>query len=78
MTAPAVGRGAAVRFLAVADLGHAETDGSAEIDHDQAKDMINYTPVDTLQYVSHPRLTPLPESDIGHCVTLLFWSRRAV
>ncbi|CAL8471735.1 g11277 [Coccomyxa elongata] len=51
VTAPAVGRGAAVRFLAVADLGHAETDGSAEIDHDQAKDMLNYTPVDTLQYV---------------------------
>ncbi|EIE21772.1 Metallo-dependent phosphatase [Coccomyxa subellipsoidea C-169] len=51
VTAPRVGRDASVRFLAVADLGHSETDGSAEIDHDQAKDMLNYTPVDTLQYV---------------------------
>lgn len=62
VTAPRVGRDASVRFLAVADLGHAETDGSAEIDHDQAKDMLNYTPVDTLQYVraplSHPLLLP--------------------
>lgn len=59
MSAPRVGRDASVRFLAVADLGHAETDGSAEIDHDQAKDMLNYTPVDTLQYVRAPRRTPL-------------------
>ena len=48
-----------MRFLAVADLGHAETDGSAEIDHDQAKDMLNYTPVDTLQYVRTPPYIPL-------------------
>jgi len=48
---PAVGRGSTVRFLAVADLGHTQTDGSAEINHDQAHDLLNYTPVDTLQHV---------------------------
>jgi hypothetical protein len=51
MTGPPVGHDSSIRFLAVADLGHAEPDGSTEIDYDQSRDMLNYTPADTLQYV---------------------------
>ena len=52
VTGPPVGRNSAVKFLAAADLGHAQTDGSTEIDHAQAKDSLNTTPQGTLQYVS--------------------------
>ena len=52
MTGPPVGRDSTVKFLATADLGHAQTDGSTEIDHEQAKDDLNTTPEGTLQYVS--------------------------
>ena len=52
VTGPPVGRDSAVKFLATADLGHAQTDGSTEIDHAQAKDILNTTPQGTLQYVS--------------------------
>ncbi|KAK9918496.1 hypothetical protein WJX75_004496 [Coccomyxa subellipsoidea] len=70
VSAPRVGRDASVRFLAVADLGHAETDGSAEIDHDQAKDMLNYTPVDTLQYVFELFYNFLVDSEAQQGVSL--------
>ena len=52
MTGPPIGRQSTVKFLATADLGHAQTDGSTEIDHEQAKDDLNTTPEGTLQYVS--------------------------
>lgn len=52
VTGPPVGRDSSIRFLATADLGHAQTDGSTELNHDQARDMLNYTPVDTLNFVS--------------------------
>ena len=52
VTAPPVGRQSTVKFLATADLGHAQTDGSTEFDHEQAKDDLNTTPEGTLQYVS--------------------------
>lgn len=67
---PAVGRGSTVRFLAVADLGHTQTDGSAEINHDQAHDLLNYTPVDTLQHVRPHRLL--------HVFRISFACRQAV
>ena len=52
MTGPPIGRQSTVKFLATADLGHAQTDGSTEIDHEQGKDDLNTTPEGTLQYVS--------------------------
>lgn len=52
VTAPPIGRQSTVKFLATADLGHAQTDGSTEFDHEQAKDDLNTTPEGTLQYVS--------------------------
>lgn len=57
VTGPPVGRQSTVKFLATADLGHAQTDGSAEFDHEQAKDDLNTTPEGTLQYVSSLLLT---------------------
>ena len=60
MTGPRVGRESSIKFLATADLGHAQTDGSTEIDYAQARDVLNTTPEGTLQYVSlhlfHPQL----------------------
>ena len=52
VTGPPIGRDSTVKFLATADLGHAQTDGSTEIDHAQAHDDLNTTPEGTLQYVS--------------------------
>ena len=64
-TGPPIGRQSTVKFLATADLGHAQTDGSAEIDHEQAKDDLNTTPEGTLQYVSS-RPLPLPWISCDH------------
>ena len=51
VSGPKVGIQSAIRFLAAADLGHVQSDGSTEFDHDEARDLLNYTPKDTLQYV---------------------------
>ena len=59
VSSPPTGMNSSMRFLAVADLGHVVSDGSTEIDHVQARDPLNYTPVDTLEYVGllcHMRL----------------------
>ena len=52
VSGPKVGTQSAVRFLAAADLGHTQSDGSTEFNHQQAHDLLNFTPKDTLQYVS--------------------------
>ena len=68
VTGPAIGRQSTVKFLATADLGHAQTDGSAEINHELAKDDLNTTPEGTLQYVSS-RSLPLPWMSCSHSVS---------
>ena len=54
VSSPPPGMNSMMRFLAVADLGHVTSDGSTEIDHIQARDPLDYTPVDTLEYVGVP------------------------
>lgn len=75
VSSPPTGMNSTMRFLAVADLGHVTSDGSAEIDHIQARDPLNYTPVDTLEYVSAPCLF-LAVFSSGPCVTGVHCSAR--
>ena len=44
VSGPKVGTQSAVRFLAAADLGHTQSDGSTEFNHQQAHDLLNFTP----------------------------------
>ena len=49
VTPPAVGAGATTRFLVVADLGHAQLDGSEEVNFNHVRDNVTYNKNQSLQ-----------------------------
>lgn len=49
VTPPAVGAGATTRFLVVADLGHAQLDGSEEVNFNHVRDNVTYDKNQSLQ-----------------------------
>ena len=49
VTPPAVGAGASTRFLVVADLGHAQLDGSEEVNFNHVRDNVTYNKNQSLQ-----------------------------
>ncbi|KAK9804531.1 hypothetical protein WJX73_005386 [Symbiochloris irregularis] len=47
LSAPKIGPNETVHFLAIADLGHTELDGSNEYDYDESADPLNFVPTGT-------------------------------
>ena len=52
LSAPKTGPNSTIHFLAIADLGHTELDGSEEYDYDEGDDPLNFVATGTMERVS--------------------------
>ena len=71
VTPPAVGAGATTRFLVVADMGHAQLDGSEEVNFNHVRDNVTYNKNQSLQQ-ARPRACVCRGTFPGTCE--LHWS----